>query len=190
MTTDWPGNVIERYAGMARPLYVGKDPAHDWSHIERIWSRLPWLGSEFHEVDVDRAAFLTAFHGLQDQVRSDTALRGAVVEQLAEQGRSDAEIDELLLALDRHTAQPLSPEEVVVHDANVLEVIGAFGIAKAFTKGGAEGQSYEETIAFYRGFLARATFFTQAARSVEAERRAYAEAFLSRFAAEDSARPT
>ena len=37
-----------------------------------------------------------------------------------------------------------------MHDANYVEVLGAFGIAKAFTKGGAERQSYEETIAIFR----------------------------------------
>jgi hypothetical membrane protein len=33
-----------------------------------------------------------------------------------------------------------------VHDANAVEVLGAFGIAKAFTTGGARGQSNEQTV--------------------------------------------
>ena len=185
MSTEWPDEALDRYAAVARPEYEEKDPAHDWSHIRRIWSRLPWLAREFDDIDVDRAAFLAAFHGLASRVRLDAALREAATQCLLEQGRSSDEIADLLEALDRHTTSPVSPEEIVVHDANILEVIGAFGIAKAFTKGGAEGQSHEETISHYRRFLDAARYFTATGRSVEPERRAYAQAFLTRFADED-----
>jgi hypothetical protein len=52
-------------------------------------------------------------------------------------------------------------------------------------KGGAERQSYEETISHYRRNLDEAKFFTAAAQAVEGERRAYAESFLAHFALED-----
>jgi hypothetical protein len=189
MSAEWSDEALNRYATVARPEYVGKDPAHDWSHIRRIWSRLPWLASEFDDIDVDRAAFITAFHGLASRVRSDSALREAATAHLRKHGRSSDKILGLLDALDRHATSPVSPEEIVVHDANILEVVGAFGIAKTFTKGGAEGQSYEETISYYRGFLDAARFYTTAARAVEADRRAFAEAFLARFADEDRPQP-
>jgi len=59
---------------------------------------------------------------------------------------------------------------MIIHDANAIEVVGVLGIAKAFTKGGAEGQHYEETIRLYRRFLSGVKFLPPAGHAVEAER--------------------
>ena len=72
-----------------------------------------------------------------------------------------------------------------MHDANYVELLGAFGIAKAFTKGGAEGQSYEVTAdIFEQQFLDRVVFKTPEGKRVAAEGRAYAKAFLRRLRSE------
>jgi uncharacterized protein len=63
-------------------------------------------------------------------------------------GWTPAETTEVLAALARHADGPVSVEERIVHDANAVEVLGAFGIAKAFTTG-ALGQSYEQAAAIH-----------------------------------------
>jgi enhancing lycopene biosynthesis protein 2 len=64
-------------------------------------------------------------------------------------GWTAAETTEVLAALARHADGPVRVEERIVHDANAVEVLGAFGTAKAFTTGGALGQSYEQAAAIY-----------------------------------------
>jgi hypothetical protein len=63
-------------------------------------------------------------------------------------------------------ALPWYADKDPAHNANAVEVLGAFGIAKAFTTGGARGQSYEQTVELYEGFLDRATFVTPTGRAL------------------------
>lgn len=59
-----------------------------------------------------------------------------------------------------HLEDPRTPEAMIVHDANYVEVLGALGIAKAFTTGGARGQTYETTVNIFENNLNRAVFHT------------------------------
>ena len=154
-----PVESVEPYLNFALPLYEGRDAAHDANHIRRIVARLAQLSQDVQPPP--RAAvvhFLACFHGLVSRVLEEDRLRLQIEGLLTGLGWSASEIDEGLLLLSRHCIDPRTPEECIVHDANYVEVLGAFGIAKAFTKGGAKGQSYEETIAIFRENLDRVDF--------------------------------
>jgi hypothetical protein len=92
-----------------------------------------------------------------------------------------AETSDAFAALERHCDDPQTPEVRVVHDANYVELLGAFGVAKAFTKGGAEGQTYEETLATFERNLAGVEFRTPRGRQLAADGRAYAHSFIARL---------
>ncbi|WP_157683283.1 HD domain-containing protein [Microlunatus soli] len=63
-------------------------------------------------------------------------------------------------------------------------MLGAFGVAKAFTKGGAAGQSYEQTMAIFDQNLARVRFRTPRGRASAEVGRAYARSFLDQLRVE------
>jgi uncharacterized protein len=128
--------------------------------------------------------FLACFHGLGQRIGHDAGFRRQVEAFLASLGWAEPEIVEVLHSLQRHLTAPVTVEERIVHDGNAVEVLGAFGIAKAFTTGGARGQSYEQTVERYEEFLDRARFVTPVGQMLAREGRAYARAFLDRFKTE------
>jgi hypothetical protein len=74
-------------------------------------------------------------------------------------GWSNEDIDEVFQSLIRHPCNPQSFDEKIVHVANYVETLGAFGIIKAFLTGGAKGQSIEETISiFEKQYLDKVVF--------------------------------
>lgn len=173
---------VEPYAEFALPLYESRDSAHNADHIRRILARLDELSEGV--APPPRPAmlhFLACFHGLGTRARRDGHFKVQVCELLTGLGWTDQQVDEGFLLLERHCIDPQTSEERIVHDANYLEVLGAFGIAKAFTKGGAENQSYEQTIAIFERNLHRVEFRTPRGVAVAKEGRHYAQAFLDRL---------
>jgi uncharacterized protein len=164
------------YAARARPFYAEKDPAHDFVHVQRILARLEPLCAGLRPRR-QLLYFLACFHGLAKHL-DEPAFSRDTTEFLTALGWPSDEAAQALVSLARHLDQPVLLEEKLVHDANYLEAVGAFGIAKAFTTGGARGQRYEETIEHARFFIDRPVFRTRLGRELAVERRAYAHAFL------------
>jgi hypothetical protein len=177
---------LEAYLEFVRPRHGERDAAHDFRHIERIVARLEVLSEGVEPAPRrERLYFLACFHGLAGRMKSDEALRGETEAFLGGLGWSKEEIREGFDALDRHLKDPQTVEEEIVHDANFVELLGAFGIAKAFTVGGARGQSYEETAdIFEHRYLEAVEFRTPAGRRLAEEGREYAREFLRRLRCE------
>jgi hypothetical protein len=173
-------DMIDFYLNFARPLYAGKDVAHDFRHIERIISRLSELAEGLEPPPCSyKLNFLACFHGLGPKVDNDPELRAKIVVFLRDIGWKQQDIDASLSSLTTHLSDPRTSEELIVHDANYFEVTGAFGIAKAFMVGGARGQSYEQTVAIFDANLRRLTFRTPFGKRCYDSRKAYAEAYLA-----------
>ena len=174
---------IEPYFEFVRPHYADKDPAHDFRHIERIVSRLEVLGAGMSPTPAPHLLhFLAAFHGLGLRLRNDEDFRREVREFLAGLGWEEAEIASAFVSLGRHLEDPRTVEEKIVRDANYVELLGAFGVAKAFTAGGARGQTLEETARIYATrYLDKITFRTPVARQLAEEGKRYAREFLERL---------
>ncbi len=173
------------YLEFARPYYESKDAAHDFRHIRRVAARSDELAKcADDEIRLDRLCCLVAFHGLGGKLADDAQLAERITIFLATLGWSAPEIEALLAALARHVSDPQTAEERIVHDANLFEVTGPFGIAKAFTVGGARGQSYERTLEIFERNLDKATFRTSAARAAYAPRKVYAHAFIKALRAD------
>ena len=175
---------LRGYLDYVRPHYLSKDVAHDLGHILRIAQRLDGLARGLTVNDRPLLHFLAAWHGLADKIAGGSWFADATRAFLRTDGWSDDSIDTAYVALVRHGSSPVSVEERIVHDANAMETIGAFGIAKAFTKGGSEGNTYEETIAVYERNLERAEFSTPRGRELALEGREYARQFLARLGGE------
>jgi hypothetical protein len=118
-------------------------------------------------------------------LRDDESFCQQTIAFLKNLGWKDAEIQELFRSLERHLESPETVEEEIVHDANKVEILGAFGVAKAFTMGALLGQSYEETVdCFEHKALGRVVFRTPLGKQLAEEGRAYALEFLKRLRCE------
>jgi len=177
---------LEPYLEFVRDKYDDKDPAHDLNHITWIVRRLPIVAAEVAPPPRwDRLYFLACFHGLYARWCDDDAFSQSARSFLLSLGWQEDELDDLLESLERHLKSPQTIEEQIVHDANYLGLLGAFGIAKAFTTGGARGQAYEETVeVFETRWLDQVQFLTPAGQRLADEGRAYVKAFLQRLRSE------
>lgn len=173
----------EPYLDFVRDQYNQKDAAHDFHHIEWIVRQLPRIAEGMlSALRWDHVYFLASFHGLHERWCADAVFREAATGFLLSLGWGEDELTGLIASLDRHLRDPQTVEEQVVHDANYLGLLGAFGIAKAFSTGGAHGQTYQETVEIFEGgWLDRVQFLTPAGQRLAVEGRAYAKAFLNRL---------
>jgi HD superfamily phosphodiesterase len=174
---------VEVLKEFVRPQYAGKDSAHDFRHIERILDRLAILSDGVEPApNMDKLCFLACFHGLSKQIKSDPAFAEEVRAFLDSIGWSEGKVEESLTSLARHLKNPVTSEEKIIHDANYLELLGAFGIAKAFTTGGAQGQLIEESAdIFEHQYLDKVEFETPVGKRIAQEGRRYAKEFLKRL---------
>lgn len=170
---------IQPYLDAARPHYAGKDPGHDYQHILRMAGRLEELSQGLDPMPAaNRLSFLCAFHGLGGRIKNDPEFKNHISAFLTGLRWQDAEIRAAYDLLETHISHPQTPEQKIVHDANFFEVTGAFGIAKAFTVGGARGQSYEETLAIFESNIDQLDFKTPIGRTVYQERIAETRQFI------------
>lgn len=176
----------KRLADFARPWYAGKDPAHDFEHIERIIRLIGPLSEGVKPTVRPRLlSFLACFHGLAGELKENEAFQEQTNAFLGNLGWLPGEIDEALEALHRHVDAPQTSEEEVVHDANYAETLGALGVAKAFTTGGARRQSYRETMdIFERRILTDVTFYTPAGKRLATQAGRFARDFVRRLRSE------
>jgi uncharacterized protein len=176
---------VELYKEFVRPYYLNRDSAHNFRHIERMIARLNLFAQGISPPpNLDRLYFLTCFHGLRTHLHDDETFRDRACAFLHELGWTQNEVDEAFQSLDCHLTIPQTVEEQIVHDANSIELLGAFGIAKAFTTGGARGQSYEETIEIFEALLDKARFYTPMGKRIAEERKVYTKAFIQHLRSE------
>ena len=177
---------IEPYQKFAQNYYVDRDTAHDFRHIERIIGRLDFLSQGVATLPNKALLyFLACFHGLEKNLSEDKSCRDRVQNFLHDLEWTEAEIEKAFLSLERHLNNPQTVEEAIVHDANYIELLGAFGIAKAFTTGGARGQTYEETANIFEyQYLDKVAFLTPRGKQIAREKRAYTKGFLKQLRSE------
>ncbi|MDP4145309.1 MAG: hypothetical protein Q8936_12635 [Bacillota bacterium] len=171
---------IDTYLKFVEPYYDDKEPGYNFSHIERITSRLEMLsqGAEEH-INYSLLNFIACFHGLTDKISEDLNFKEATIGFLRDLGWTENEIDNGLILLDRHLKDPRLIEEKIVHDANYMDLLGPLGIAKAFTTGGARGQCIQESADIFEyEYLDTIEFKTTNGQKLSFGGRQYAKEFL------------
>jgi len=128
----------------------GTDGSHDLSHIARVWRNARHIAATEHGCDTE---LLLAGVILRDCVWVEKAspLRAQASRLSAERaseivrplGWSDARVDGLSHAVETHSfaagLRPRTLEARVLQDADLLDAIGAIGIARCFHVGGRMG---------------------------------------------------
>lgn len=117
------------------------DPAHDWSHIYRVW-RISITLAKKEKADSFTVQLAALLHDLDDWKLSSGEINKAktFMEQLNLSPEIISNICEIIEHLSFKGAgvetKMSTKEGMVVQDADRLDAIGAIGIARAFSYGG------------------------------------------------------
>ncbi len=196
-----------------RARLEGEGSGHDWWHIERVARLARRLAAE-EGADGFLCELAALTHDLidwkvvPDEARALADLRVWLIEQGADEATLAAVLEIITtMSFKGGNQQPMRTlEGQIVQDADRLDAIGAIGIARAFTYGGAKGLPLhtpetppreQMTAAEYRANQAatinhfhekllrlRDRMNTATARRLAAHRHAVLEAFLAEFLAE------
>ncbi len=190
----------------------GHDGAHDPEHVMRVCKNVKTL-CKMERVDPELAVAAALLHDITSFKKSDprnrtaseqSAVRAADI--LSRHGYDAAEIGVISEAIRDHSFSrgvvPRTVQGKILQDADRLDAIGAVGIARAFTVGGAEGRPMYDpddpfckardpddlrwTVDhFYRKLLVLGeSMNTASARSLAVERTEFIRDFLRRLGEE------
>ena len=181
-----------RILDFVRPLSVGLDGVTNFGFVERRIRISDFLeGEEGRGVaagatraDTGRLFLLSAFAGLPSarritpDSREDLLLRSLRLPL--------EEIRILVSSLSRIESDPQTSEEKSVHDAMLLEGIGAYGVTQILVAGARERMTLAEMADEIDSKMDAARFATEAGRRLAGERIAYAKDFAAKLRAESA----
>lgn len=141
---------LESFFPAVEDLYRGADPAHDFSHILRVY-RNAWMIGRAEGADMMILLPAALLHDVGSDKRCRESAGGPVgssrqqaLAVLREMGLDQAEIEQVFYAIDVHRYSlgivPDTLEARILQDADRLDALGAIGIARVFLTGGTLGR--------------------------------------------------
>ena len=129
----------------AEEIYRNFDASHDLDHIDRVMKNALEIVAKEPSANESIIKLGVLLHDIEDEnIRSEGSL--TVREILEMHGAGEQLIDEVVACIDSvsfsggNAKSITSIEGAVIRDADRLDAIGAIGIARAFTFGGARGR--------------------------------------------------
>lgn len=144
---------------------MGKnDASHDWQHCERVWNLVRTLlrqdRLQLSDEDHTVAELAALLHDVDDHKYKDPSREKTYFDEFCEKEKIPGPIRERVLFISDHMsfskeigyskkefAEIMAKEPVLayVQDADRLDAIGAIGIARCYTFGGAKGRPLYST---------------------------------------------
>ena len=172
---------IEDYV---KPLAVGLDGVTNYGDVERAVSAAETIASSLEEENLDGdLVFLLAVFSGQEKWVSRMGHRSRSEIFLESQGVPRRRIAALFRGLARLGESPQLPEERVVHDAVVLDSMGAYGVARSLAAAYRERLDIAEMAAAIEE-AAASPLLTEPARALAEPRRRAMLDFAARLRAE------
>jgi len=135
-----------------RSLYQESDPAHDFTHILRVYRNARLIGQE-EGADMQVLLLAALLHDAGSDKKDNSGEpekekknpgRQATEALLDSMGLDEKRKKEVLYAIDVHRFSrgilPVTLEAKILQDADRLDALGAVGIARVFLTGGALGR--------------------------------------------------
>eukprot|EP01112_Ceratiomyxa_fruticulosa_P012176 TRINITY_DN3360_c0_g1_i2.p1 TRINITY_DN3360_c0_g1~~TRINITY_DN3360_c0_g1_i2.p1 ORF type:complete len:222 (-),score=37.11 TRINITY_DN3360_c0_g1_i2:154-819(-) len=210
--------IITKTIQFVKDELANQDGSHDFHHIHRVWATARSLAKSEGVEDIEIVELAALLHDIQDWKYSGSETAGveAARSWLHSQGYDPLKTEKIAEIIEgvsfknelaRKITSP-SRELAVVQDADRLDAIGAIGIARTFTYGGAKKRPlydpehpYTEEISkeqymdqtrpnptvnhFYEKlFKLKDMMKTESGRHLAEERHKFMEMFLDQFYAE------
>jgi len=190
--------VVERYA----KKQMAKLGLYGWSHVERVQRLCIQLAKAAEGADVEILETSALLHDVGKYVeKENNALdHGRISAEMAEKFLRSTEFDvgkvEAVchaIRVHTHGEEPQSVEAKLLHDADMLDKMGAVGIATIFIRACLTGTSIEETAEFWKhpsrdSFVGRHAlwfqkphFYTREARNLATKRNRIVHSFFKQL---------
>jgi len=191
-------DVVERYAREQ----MAKLGLHGWPHVKRVQRLCVRLSKGLRGVDSEVVEVSALLHDVGKYVEKENNAvdHGRASAEMAEEFLHSMEFDaekakEVCHAIRVHThgEEPRSMEAKVLHDADMLDKMGAVGIATLFIKACLVDTTIEETVQSWRHpskgsfvglhalWLQKPHFYTKAAGSLAKRRNKIVYAFFKQL---------
>jgi hypothetical protein len=180
-----------RILDFVRPLSVGLDGMTNFGFVERRL-KISEILSEGEQgmaeaaggprLDQNRLFLLAAFAGLPSARRITPDGRESLL--LRSLHIPFEEISSLSSSVSRLESSPQTPEEKIVHDAMLLESVGAYGVTQILIAGARERMTLAEMADEIDARMWAARFATEAGRRLAGERISCAKGFAAQLRAE------
>ncbi|AQY51597.1 hypothetical protein PWEIH_16698 [Listeria weihenstephanensis FSL R9-0317] len=140
--------VFERAEEFIKKEFINEKTGHDWHHIERVYKMAHYL-QKYEGGNLEIIKLAALFHDYTDKKLKDDP-KCAELKMKAWfklNGVTQIDIEAILVIIQNvsfsskeSSHSNLSLEGKIVQDADRLDAIGAIGIARCFTYGGAKGR--------------------------------------------------
>jgi len=140
--------LVKKTASYVRLKQLGEHTGHDWFHTERVWNMAKFLQSK-EGGDLDVIEMVALLHDVGDtknyefeKQKGPLVLRGMMDVLDIPKDKQD-QLIKIIEEIKYHgdeTATPSTAEGKVVQDADLLDSLGAIGVARVFATGGSIGR--------------------------------------------------
>ena len=141
--------IINKVEEFVKECSKTNEPGHDFNHIQRVRKLAIFLAKDC-KIDTFIVELLALLHDVEDHKLNN---KNSVSSFLSTLDMDEDIKDKLLYILPRlsFSKYPTLPsnfpiEGKIVSDADRLDAIGAIGVARAFSYGGAHQRSFEDTL--------------------------------------------
>ena len=192
-------------------FFTQETTGHDWDHIERVWKNAKKIATHYPEANQLHIELAALLHDRYDHKIVDYVEEAKlkVSQLLVQHGLTKELIEKILYSIDavgfrngKNPLQPITIEDKIVQDADLLDAIGAIAIARTFVYSGAhqrpiytgesqevleEANQLEDTAIghFYEKLLTLSdTLHTPEARKIAKGRHEFMKEYLNQFFAE------
>ena len=144
--------MLDRIKSRVRKTLEGRDPAHDFQHIMRVYKNAELIGRK-EGADMEVLLLSVLLHDLVVYPKgsaktSKSADDSADIAEnwLRQYGYFQKTIDKISYCIRIHSYSkrlaPVTLEAKILQDADRLDALGAIGIARTFSVGGTEGRPF------------------------------------------------
>ena len=178
--------LTEKAAAYVRGLLAGDSGGHGADHVMRVYQNAMRIAENEPGCDREIVALAALLHDADDHKLFHTENNANARRFLSENAVPADRTERIIEAINSVSFSqnqgkvPATLEGRIVQDADRLDAVGAIGIARTFSYGGAHGRSLEASVAHFHEKLLKLKDLmnTETAKALAEKRHAFLLAFL------------
>lgn len=179
--------IIERAKEYIREIFKNNADGHDFNHSIRVYENARNIAAGYPACDLLVVSLAALLHDVDDHKLFSTENNQNARAFLQDQSLGQNKIERICTVINavsfskNRGKRPESLEGQIVQDADLLDAIGAIGIARTFAFGGKNGRSIESSLQHFHDklLLLKDEMNTEEAKRIAEIRHSYMEGFLT-----------